>query len=80
MGFGSENYVLFTRFIKIISLAIFPILVLQRNSVFNTRNVDKVPLFKLKYNVFKNSFSPSTAIEWNNLDPNLQNESGFHIF
>ena len=27
----------------------------QRNFVFNTRNVDQVPLFKIKHNVFKNN-------------------------
>ena len=28
----------------------------QRNFTFNTRNVDNVPLFKIKHNIFKSSF------------------------
>ena len=52
----------------------------QRSFTFNTRNIDKVPLFKLSHNIFKNSFFPLTVIEWNKLDPNLRNENDFHIF
>ena len=33
-----------------------------------SRNNDKLPHFKIKHNYFKNSFSPSTVIEWNKLD------------
>ena len=36
--------------------------------------------FKIKRNFFKNSFFPSTVIEWNKLDPNLLNENSFHIY
>ena len=28
----------------------------QRHFAFNTRNIDKTPLFKIKHNFFKNSF------------------------
>ena len=55
-------------------------IVQKQNSAFNTRNVDKVPLFKIKHDFFKNSFFPSTVIEWNKLDPNFQNENNFYIF
>ena len=51
----------------------------QQNFAFNTRNVDKVPLFMIKHNFFKNSFFPSAIIRWNKLDPNLQNGNSFHI-
>ena len=30
--------------------------------------------------MFKNSFSPSTIIEWNNLDPNLRNSDTYGTF
>ena len=33
-----------------------------------TRNNDKLPYFKVKHKHFKNSFFPSTMIEWNKLD------------
>ena len=34
---------------------------------YNTRNVDNIPCYT-KHIFFKNSFFPSTLIEWNNLD------------
>ena len=55
-------------------------IILQRNSAYNIRNIDKAPLLKRKHNFFKNSFFPSTVIEWNKLDPNLRNEDSFHFF
>ena len=51
----------------------------QRNFAFNTRNIDKDPLFMIKHNFFKNSFFPSIVIRWSKLDPNLQNRNSFHI-
>ena len=51
----------------------------RRNFAFNTRNVDKIPLFMIKHNFLNNSFFPSTVIRWNKLDPNLQNGNSFHI-
>ena len=41
--------------------------------VYSTRNNDKLPHFKVKHNYFKNSFFPSTVIEWNKLDLNIRN-------
>ena len=38
-------------------------IILKRNSTFNAKNVDKVPLLKINHNFFKNSFFPSTVIE-----------------
>ena len=35
------------------------------------RNVDKVPLVKIKHNFFKNSLFPSTINEWNKLSQGL---------
>ena len=39
-----------------------------------------IPLFKTNPNFFKNSFFPSTIIEWNNLDPNLRNSDTYGTF
>ena len=36
--------------------------------------------FKIRHNFFKNCFFPSTIIEWNNLDPTLQNSKSFAEF
>ena len=35
---------------------------------YNTRNVDYIHCFNTKHIFFRNSFFPSTLIEWNNLD------------
>ena len=51
-----------------------------RNPVYSTRNHINIPLFKSNDNVFKNSFFPSTIIEWNNLDPNLRNSDTYATF
>ena len=45
-----------------------------------TRNAENIPLFNIKHNFYKNSFFPSSIIEWNNLDPNLRNSENFGIF
>ena len=37
-------------------------------------------LWLIRYNFFKNSFFPSTIIEWNNLDPTLRNSKSFVVF
>ena len=47
---------------------------------YATRNVDNIPCFKIRNNLFKNSFFPSTIIEWNNLDPTLHNSKSFVVF
>ena len=43
-----------------------------------TRHKNSIPLFNVKHDCCKNSFFPSTIIEWKNLDPNTRNsESAF---
>ena len=37
------------------------------------RNNNQLPHFKVKHNYFKNSFIPSTVIEWNKLDLDIRN-------
>ena len=46
----------------------------------NTKSMDKVALFKITLNFFKNSFFPLTVTEWNKLDPNFWNEIVFTFF
>ena len=50
------------------------------NPSYSTRNHVNIPLFKTYHNFFKNSFFPSTIIEWNNLDPNLRNSDTYGTF
>ena len=51
-------------------------LILVKSTPYTTRTV---PLIKTKHNVFKNSFFTS-AIEWNNLYPNLRNSERISVF
>ena len=55
-------------------------LIPEKTHAYATRNVDNIPCFKIRYNFFKNSFFPSTIIEWNNLDPTLRNSKSFVVF
>ena len=50
-------------------------LIPKKTHAYATRNADNIPCFKIRHNFFKNSFFPSTIIEWSNLDPTLQNSS-----
>ena len=45
-----------------------------------TRHKTGVPLFNAKYDYFKNSFFPSTVIEWNKLDSNIRNSESLTLF
>ena len=51
-----------------------------RNPAYSTRHHVNIPLFKTNHNFFKNSFFPSTIIEWNNLHLNLRNSDTYEIF
>ena len=54
--------------------------ILEKTHGYATRNVDNILCFKVRHNFFKNSFFPSTIIEWNNLDPILRNSKSFVVF
>ena len=54
-------------------------LITEKTSSYVTRNAGNIPLFNIKHNFYKNSFFPSSIIEWNNLDPNLRNSENFGI-
>ena len=55
-------------------------LILEKISSYATRNVGCVSLIKIKHNLFKNTFFPSTIIEWNKLDLTIRNAESFGIF
>ena len=40
---------------------------------------NSVPLFNVKHDYFKNSFFPSTVIEWNKLDSNIRNSESLAL-
>ena len=43
-------------------------------------NSDEIPLCKTNHNFYKNSFFPSTTIEWNNLDHDLRDTESYTLF
>ena len=55
-------------------------LIPEKSHAYATRNIDNIPCFKMSHNLFKNSFFPSTIIEWNNLDSTLRNSKNFVDF
>ena len=54
-------------------------LIPEKTSSYNMKNVDAIPLIKIKYNFFKNTFFPSTVIEWNKLDLTIWNAESFSV-
>ena len=48
--------------------------------IYNTRNAANVPRIKSKHTFFKNSYIPSTIIEWNKLDLDIRNAESYALF
>ena len=48
--------------------------------VHNTRYCDNIPLLKIKHNYFRNSFFPSSIVEWNKLSREVRNSENIRIF
>ena len=40
----------------------------MRNLSYGARQCNKIPVINVKHDFFKNTFFPSTTIEWNKLD------------
>ena len=55
-------------------------LIPEKTSSYATRNVDCIPLIKIKHDFFKNTFFPYAIIEWNKLDPDIRNSESLSIF
>ena len=45
-----------------------------------TRYAENVPSFKVRHDFFKNSFFPSTVIEWNKIGKNIRKSESLNIF
>ena len=52
----------------------------QSNCPYRTRNALNIPHINVKHQFFKNSYFPSTIIEWNKLDSNIHNSETLNIF
>ena len=51
-----------------------------RPTLYTTRNALNIPLLNTNHNFFKNSFFPSTIIEWNKLDPGFRKADSLSLF
>ena len=52
----------------------------EKTSSHATRNVDCIPLIKIKHKFFKNTFFSCATIEWNKQDPAIRNAESLGIF
>ena len=52
----------------------------QSNCPYRTRNVQNIPHINVKHQFFKNTYFPSTTIEWSKLDSNIRNSEILNIF
>ena len=50
------------------------------NRPYSTKNANNIPHFKVIHSFFRNTFFPSVIIEWNKLDPEIQNAPSLNIF
>ena len=55
-------------------------IIAKLNKPYSTRNANHIPHFKIKHSFIKNTFYPSVIIEWNKLDPEIQNAPSLNIF
>ena len=55
-------------------------LIPTRNEAYQTRHLANIPSLSFKHNFFKNTFFPSTILEWNKLDPSLRNSTSYNVF
>ena len=54
--------------------------VMWRKAYRTRNNIENIARFSVKHTFFKNSFFPSSAIEWNNLDKIIRNSKSFALF
>ena len=61
---------------NILNIFLIPV----RPTLYPMRNALHIPLLNANHNFFKNSFFPSTIIEWNELDPGLRKAESLSLF
>ena len=52
----------------------------MHNMSYRTRQCNKIPAINVKHDFFKNTFFPSTIIEWNKLDWKIKNSESIETF
>ena len=51
------------------------------NTIYNTKNTNNDnPLMNIRHNFFRNTFFPSSIIEWNKFDPETRISTSFNSF
>ena len=55
-------------------------LIPTRNKAYQIGHFANKPSLSFKHNFFKNTFSPSTILEWNKLDHSLRNSASYNVF
>ena len=55
-------------------------LIPKRECPYQTRQLKDIPLINVKHDFFKNSFFPSTIIDWNNMDDNIRFSPSLEVF
>ena len=55
-------------------------LIPTHNEAYQKRHLANIPSLSFKHNFFKNTFFPTTILEWNKLDPSLRNSTSYNIF
>ena len=55
-------------------------LIPARNEAYQTRHLANIPALSFKHNLLEKTFFPSTILEWNKLDPFLQNSPRYNVF
>ena len=53
---------------------------IPKNSMSRTRQCNKIPAINVKHDFFKNTFFPSTIIEWNKLDWKIKKSESIETF
>ena len=54
--------------------------ILSTDRIYNTRNAANFPRIKSKHTFFKNSYIPSTIIEWNKSNQDIRNAESYALF
>ena len=55
-------------------------LIPRRNEAYQTRHLANIPSLSFKHNFFKNTFFPSTILEWNKVDASVRNLASYNVF
>ena len=70
----------FYKILKLQSLKYLYPMIPMHNMSYRTKQYNKIPVINVKHDFFKNTFFPSTIIEWNKLDWKIKNSESIETF